>query len=289
VYRSCRLIRSNAPDAWSASGTRRTRPDFVDDSTPAVIARAIVSADPTKSTSRQRSASTRVVIFAAGRSPSAAMTCPSVLPSPRLRGTLGSPKPSRGRGVSRASPRRRLPASACRSGRPPGRSRRALGAPARRAPGQRRRPRTRRRTARPRRGRRARRNTRQGRAPAADSIRQSQRCVQVKWTDAALDLLAVQSPERFIKGLAAVLADEDRGFRIRCERAEADRHGFQGSLRALCVDVVVLRSLSASFQMSSPKRAKPSAIEPPSSSCSTPREVCFQGVRMLDRCGSLHS
>jgi hypothetical protein len=37
-------------------------------------------------------------------------------------------------------------------------------------------------------------------------------------TDAALDLFAVQSPERFVERSAAVLADEDRGFRIGCDR-----------------------------------------------------------------------
>jgi hypothetical protein len=37
-------------------------------------------------------------------------------------------------------------------------------------------------------------------------------------TDPALDLLAVQPPERFVEGSAAVLADEDRGFRIGCDR-----------------------------------------------------------------------
>jgi hypothetical protein len=42
--------------------------------------------------------------------------------------------------------------------------------------------------------------------------------VEPSGTDAALDLLAVQSPEGFVERSAAVLADEDRGFRIRCDR-----------------------------------------------------------------------
>jgi hypothetical protein len=41
--------------------------------------------------------------------------------------------------------------------------------------------------------------------------------VEPSGTDAALDLLAVQSPEGFVEGAAAVLADEDRGFGIRCD------------------------------------------------------------------------
>jgi hypothetical protein len=36
-------------------------------------------------------------------------------------------------------------------------------------------------------------------------------------TDAALDLLAVQPPERLVEGLAEVLTDDDRGLRIRCD------------------------------------------------------------------------
>lgn len=36
-------------------------------------------------------------------------------------------------------------------------------------------------------------------------------------TDTALDLLAVQSPEGFVEGAAAVLANEDYGFWSRCD------------------------------------------------------------------------